>query len=118
MNTTPTSYAELFSLLEAEEAKGVATTKMYVLRDIYGASKLGVNVVASISDELHRRGFGHYPEDLPTNQNDSVRIYLKGSSIGRFVEALTGFRGGEDEKIREIIRSDDILNKIRNMVSR
>ena len=55
---------------QVEKNGNIHTFTMDVLRDAHGASKLGVNVRAEISQNLAGIGLGHIPVDLPNYQHE------------------------------------------------
>lgn len=82
-----------------EEAGGVLTTTMDVLRDADGAGKLGVHVRASISRQLAGMGIGHVPGALPANQQDQVRLYKRGTPVGELIECALNPGEENDRKL-------------------
>ena len=67
---------------KVEKNGNVVTLTMEELRDAHGSAKLGVNVCADIHSTLAGMGLGHIPEDLPTYQNEPVRVYKNGTPVG------------------------------------
>ena len=113
------SYEELKRQLETDG--GVTVTVMGVLRDIEGAGRLGTLVRANISGELSRRGICHYPDPLPNDQNDPVRLYLKRSRAASVIDAVLNPSVSGDELLREPSDTDledvsVILRKIRELL--
>jgi hypothetical protein len=111
-----TSYEELAEATAAEG--GLLTLDMVKLRDIHGAGKLGVHVVQNISDRLDGLGLGHQPDVLPQQQWERVRIYSRGSPVGRVIEAAHTVDDKSDAILREIGKNDadELLKKIRELV--
>lgn len=111
------NYDELAQVIESRH--GVMTCLMQELRDAHGAGKLGVNVVANISDALEHRGLGHFPDPLPVNQWEKARIYRRGTPVGDVIRAVLAV---DDEKSDDVLRSiagntgNDIIKKIRELV--
>lgn len=101
-----------------EEADGVATFKMWQLRDALGYSKLGSNVVAELSEELDNRGIGHVPTELGISRHDEARLYLRSTPIGKLLDMALkpGYSG--DSRLRESLSdaSHDKLEKIRRIL--
>jgi hypothetical protein len=110
------NYAELIELVD--ENDGIITCEMWQLRDAHGAGKLGVNVVANISEELAQRGLAHLPKELPQNQNEKARVYRRGSTVGKIIRAARVVDEGADDFLRKISTEDaaDTLKKIRELV--
>lgn len=90
---------------------GILTVEMSSLRDAYGAGKLGVNVVAAISEELSSYGVRHWPQSLPAKQWESVRLYKAGSPLSKIIELLDNYEDGVDERLIEIT-TDNAREKI------
>ncbi|HLY02406.1 MAG TPA: hypothetical protein VKR56_07895 [Candidatus Cybelea sp.] len=87
------------------EAAGVMSVPMAQLRDAFGAGRLGIHVIASISDELERRGIGYQPIDLPSNQFNQVRLYKRGTPAGDVIEAAQAIGNrAADETLRRLQR--------------
>src|SRR5262245_12125386 len=79
------SFEELASLVDRN--RGVYTVSMEELRDAAGFGKLGKHIRTGISDKLRGLGLDHMPDELPSYQEDSARIYRKGSPVGKLIEA-------------------------------
>jgi hypothetical protein len=110
------TYADL---QQATAAKGdVMIITMMKLRDIHGAGKLGVHVTQSMSDKLKSMGLGHFPEELPQQQSEEVRIYVRGSAIGKLIEAVLTVDASSNKILREAAsnQNNDIVQKIRELV--
>jgi hypothetical protein len=100
--------------------QGVVTTTMEVLRDAYGAGKLGVHVVANIHKALLGLGLAHYPPELPTYQEYPVRIYKMGSPVADVIDAVLEPTAAHDEELRQLLQNGqgavEILDQIRELV--
>src|SRR3954468_21479372 len=81
---------------------GVVTVPMWTIRDAYGAERLGVNVVAHISEELDGRGIGHLPAQLPQNQWAMARVFLKNTPVGRVLKAAGDLDPAQDRTLRKL----------------
>ena len=114
------SFKNLNDLKQQLETKfnGVVTVPMWTVRDAYGAERLGVNVVANISEELDARGIGHLPEALPRDQWAMARFFLKNSPVGRVIKAAFALEPDHDPTLRKLTneKSDKILKKVRELV--
>ena len=110
------SYEKL--LAELDGNSGIMTVEMGRLRDIHGVGKLGVHVIKGIVQSLESKGIGHYPSNLPVNQWGQVRIYKKGTIVGKMIEAVNKVGEDEDEYIRTNLNSEDqnVLQKVRELV--
>lgn len=97
---------------------GVLSLSMSSLRDASGKGRLGINVLHGIQENLRGLGLGHYPRELPNNQNEIVRLYRYGNPLAELIEAV--FTPGEenDELLRR--RSEqkeaDVLRQVRELV--
>jgi hypothetical protein len=103
-----------------KEMDNVMTLKMGQLRDAHGVRKLGVNVLNTISQELANRGVGHYPEELPSYQNDLIRLYKLGTPVAELVKTLTSLDDKDsDDRLRQFAATDaeSILKKVRDLVA-
>jgi hypothetical protein len=110
------TYADL---QQATAAKGdVMTITMMKLRDIHGAGKLGVHVTQNISDKLKSLGLGHFPEELPQQQSEEVRIYVRGSAVGKLIEAVLTVDTPSNKVLREAAsnQNNEIVQRIRELV--
>ena len=101
-----------------EGHQGVLTLTMQRLRDAYGAGRLGIHVRTTIHKALLGLGLGHYPRELPTYQEDPVRIYKLGSRIADLIDAVLEPTADHDEELRRAMGGDaeDVLSKIRALV--
>jgi hypothetical protein len=110
------TYADLAELTASRG--GVLNINMMKLRDIHGAGKLGVHVAQSISDKLVSLGLGHQPEVLPQQQSELVRIYVRGSAVGKLIEAARTIDLASNRLLRETANNEDseAVRKIRELV--
>lgn len=111
-----TTYEQLAEAAIAEG--GLLSVDMVKLRDLHGAGKLGVHVVQNISDKLGSVGLGHEPAELPQQQWERVRVYTRGSSVGRIIEAARTVDDKSDAILREVGSDDasETLKRIRELV--
>ncbi|MCH7699453.1 MAG: hypothetical protein IH865_11005 [Chloroflexi bacterium] len=106
-------------LREAVETRdGVLTLLLEQVRDAYGAGRLGVHVRTAISKKLQGLGLGHYPDPLPTYQEEEVRLYTLGSGIADIIGAVLGPSREHDEEIRSAVGGEaaEVLEKVRELV--
>jgi len=103
-----------------EEHEGVMTVLMLEVRDACGFERLREHVVQSISETLDVAGIGHVPKRLPMDQSAEVRIYLRKSIAGRFIEAALRPGKKHDDKLRELAAggAQAKLDSIREILSR
>lgn len=103
-----------------DENEGVMTIAMSEVRDACGFERLREHVVASISETLEVAGIGHVPKKLPMDQSRRVRIYLRGSILGRFIEAALNPGDKNDDKLRELAEggAQAKLDSIRKILGR
>ena len=101
-----------------EQQQGVLTTTMGIVRDAYGAGRLGVHVRKAISDQLKSLGIGHYPDPLPEDQMRNVRLYRLGSPIADLIDAVLQPSEAHDEELRAAAGGEDaaIVRRIRELV--
>jgi len=101
-----------------DDAGGILLTTMGVLRDVYGADKLGVHIRRAIKDQLKSHGIGTLPEELPTYQHEAVRLFRLGSPIEAVISAVLHPSENGDETLRRTAGSyaQEVLNKIRQLV--
>ena len=110
------TYAEINDAVT--QSGDVMTVSMSELRDVNGSGRLGPYVVEAISKELAAKGLGHYPETLPLNQWEKVRLFRMGSQIADLIRVVTDVSEENDEKLREAISDDarNVLDRVRKMV--
>jgi len=109
---------------EIDAEGGIKVIEAWRLRDLAGWAKLGVNVIVDIANQLRDHDFDTLPvgKALPTNQYEDVRIYTKGSRLGKVVEAIMSPTAKGDQLLREICSSDDandaiaVLDRVRQLV--
>ena len=101
-----------------DKADGVVTLAMWDVRDAYGAGRLGVHVRTNISKKLRSLGLGHYPRELPSEQEVSVRVYRQGGAIADLIDAVLNPSATHDEELRAAVGGDakETLNAIRELV--
>lgn len=89
-----------------EEAGGVLTIGMKELKDLYGAGRLGTQVRANITLALkyHRLSF---LGELPNDERDQVRLYIRGTRVGRIIEAVGTSDPRGDRELRAVADSND-----------
>jgi len=118
-DTTP-SFKNLHDLRQQLDSKfgGVITLPMWIIRNAYGAERLGVNVIANIGEELDGLGIGHLPKKLPADQLAYARVYLKKSPVGRVIKAALELNPDQDPALRKLTneKADEVLKKVRELV--
>ena len=106
--------------LEADlsESGGVLTLPAWIIRDAYGAERLGTQVRANITAKLRGRGIGHTPPEFPDRQWTSVRLYKIGSPAGTVIEAALNPGEDGDQVLRDSAggEAELILSKVRELV--
>ena len=107
------TYDELSAIID--DSDGVATVLMEDLRNAHGVQKLGVTVRENIAKKLDGRGLGFVGEELPGYQNQSVRIYRRGTPIADFINAVMNPGEEHDSVIRNAANNEaqQALNRIR-----
>jgi len=106
---------------KVEKNGNVVTLTMEELRDAHGAAKLGVNVLAAIAGTLAGMGLGHVPEELPTYQNEQVRVYKKGTPVEDLIDTVLTTGEQNDSKLigQFVAKGKDyaaVVQKIRELV--
>jgi len=102
---------------------GVLTVPMKDLKELHGAQRLKELVRESIAFHLNYKQIGFVGDELPNSENESVRLYLKGTPVARIIEAveLEGVRG--DQQIRELadtasaVTTQDLIQKLKLLVA-
>jgi hypothetical protein len=107
---------------EVDDNGGVVTVSAWRLREAQGAGRLTVRINQQISDSLAARGLGHVPfnvEDMPTYQDEQVRIYDRTTALGKVIESAHHVGDDHDERLREAIneKAVAILEKVRDLVA-
>ncbi len=100
----------------------VLTVTMERLREAHGAGKLGVHVCRQISNDLAGTGLGHIPKDLPSSQDEHVRLYKHGTPIGDLIATVLAPGERNDKKLVESLgdQAPDyaaIVQSIRELVA-
>lgn len=73
-----------------EDRGGVLVARMWELRDLEDAGRLGIHVRASIGRRLVGLGIGHLPKELPSSQNAEVVLYGLGTTAASVISAVQG----------------------------
>lgn len=111
------TYDELRELVDTSH--GLLRVSMYQLRKAHGAGKLGVRVREEIEQRLAGVGLGFFPgPDLPSYQEQDVRVYRRGTRVGDLVDAVLRPSASGDQLLLES-RSDQaagVLRQIRSLV--
>ena len=104
--------------VQVEANGGVQSFPMSVVRDEYGAGRLGIHVRSGISKELDGLGLGHYPHVLPDSQYEIVRLYKRGSRVADIINAVLRPGDEGDQEIREVSSGEatEVLARVREMV--
>lgn len=110
------TFEELRKAVEANG--GLMVVTMYDLREAHGAAKLGVHVRREISGGLAAVGLGHFPHELPSYQEEKVRVFRRGTPIADLVDAVLSPSDFGDERLREAggNQATEILKEIRQLV--
>lgn len=80
---------------------------MLELRDAYGAVRLGDTVVTEISKRLAQAGLGHFPDPLPTDKSENVRLFRQGTRIADLVAAVRHPTAAGDELLVSAALDED-----------
>lgn len=111
-----TTYAQLRDAVEQDN--GVFKADMYTLKELKGAGRLGRHVRDSISRDLASHGMGHLPLELPSYQEEEVRLYLLGSTTSEIVRAVTAPSDNGDQVLRSVgdNQAQRTLTQVRDLV--
>lgn len=101
----------------------VLTVPMKRLKTLHGAERLKNLVRESIREHLSYRQIGFVGDELPSSENETVRLYVKGTPVARIIEAvqLKGDRG--DKQLRELANAgsaattQDLVQKLKLVLS-
>jgi hypothetical protein len=112
----PQEMLDLRDRVDAEN--GILTLPMHEVRDAYGSERLGVNVRANITAMLQQLGIQHTPRNLPGSQHELVRLYKRGSAVGKLIQAALRPGTEADETLRTAASSGAtrILEKVKELV--
>ena len=92
------------------------------LRDAVGMKKLGIHVAAEIETKLRGQGLGHYPLELPLNQDESVRLYVLGSQVDELITAVLDVSPEKDVLLQQrsggdaSARAESILAQVKDLI--
>lgn len=121
-------FSDFSALAAAVDANGgLLVCTMQQLRELAGYSKLGKYVVQEIIDKLDRNGLSFFHgeegvavDELPTYQHQEIRVFKRGTSLAKLIEAVKRPSARGDELLRETGQgdADAILNQIRALVCR
>ena len=108
---------------EVAKNGGVKTYAMGSLRDTHGAGRLGVNVCQEISEKLAGEGLGHIPQDLPSFQDEQIRLYKKGTAVGKLIDTVLSPGEQNDLSLSERFSSESpdyasMIEQIRDIVGK
>jgi hypothetical protein len=82
-------YQSLTEVKAAVDAQGgVLSMPAWVIRNAYGAERLGAIVRVNISKSLRGIGLGHVPIELPDRSDELVRVFKLGSPVADLIEAV------------------------------
>jgi hypothetical protein len=108
---------------EIESEGGIKVLPAWRIRDAAGWTKLGVNVIVDIANQLREQELGTLPVNrpLPTNQYAEVRVYSKTSQLGKIVDAVISPSARGDQLLRELASDDAndaiaVLDRVRQIV--
>jgi nitroreductase len=111
--------ASLSDLREAVENEGdLIAVPMWVVRDAYGAERLGKIVRQNIATALANEGLGSVPMDVPDRQYEIVRIYRLGTGVAQIIDAVLKPTTEGDVRLRSASSSEALqqINRIREIV--
>lgn len=91
-----------------EKNDGVLTVTMEKLRKVHGAKKLGKQVCSQISKGLSGMGLCHIPDVIPSSQEELVRLYKRGTTIGDFIATALAPGKVNDKKLVARFGDEDV----------
>jgi hypothetical protein len=111
-----------------KDADGVLTVSMKELKDLHGAMRLKELVRESIAEHLKYKqvgfvGVGPAYDELPNSENETVRLYMKGTPVARVIEAVLLKGAGGDQQLRELadsgsaVTTQDIIQKMKLLIA-
>ena len=107
------TYENLTNLVN--EHDGLVTCYMASLRDSHGVGKLGIHVVANISDELAKRGLEHFPNDLPVNGGEPVRVFRSGTTVSKLFKSINSPHENDSNKFIQEICAESANQKMKKI---
>ena len=105
------SYKSMKDVAEAAKENGdLMPVTLGDLRESLGYNRLGVRVLAEISQKLANAGLGYFPRAvLDDNEvprfDHALRVFTKRSSLGELVQAVLDPTDSGDERLREAATS-------------
>lgn len=105
------------------DAGGVLTLSMKELKDSFGAGRLGKQVRARIVEGLHYYQL-FFTGELPNDERADLRIYLRGTKVGRILDAAGTLGVAADQQLRDFAYGDTksevdkLAGEIRDVLSR
>jgi hypothetical protein len=115
MAITPDEKERRWNDLKEEVLKhgGILTIEMSKFKHILDVKKLGVLVRGEIEETLDEMKLGHIPEDIPSYQDEQVRLYCK--EIADLSDVWTlGIK--TDVKLRQIYNSGKHTENSQNTI--
>lgn len=94
------NYDDLRKAVEGSD--GPFKVEMRILKRIDGAGRLGSSVLSTMSAALANNGMGHLPPELPSSQDEDVRLYPINSPLGDVITAVLNPTDQRDATLRNI----------------
>lgn len=120
------AYVDVDELKDCVDQMSLVVVSLQDLREMLNYKKLGPRVLAEVSTTLSGVGLGYYPrtviDDNPQpRQWEEVRIYAKGSAVGKVIEAVLEPGTANDTFLLEVADADharaaEILDQIRTLI--
>lgn len=127
MKKTTKKYANMQDVAQAAEENGdLLAVSLLDLRQALGYDRLGVRVLRWIADGLDGEGLGFFPQwvlDGEVNNapraHDVVRVYRKGTPLGKVIDAVLDPTNRGDELLRQSGSGDaaSTLERIRELLT-
>ena len=114
---------DLTELGQQVDAETIVVVTLGELRKAIDYDRLGKYVLAQLGARLEGEGLGYFPIDLIDNnaeprQGQQVRIYRRGTGVGKLIQAVTNPSPGGDRELSKSSSADEneILEKVRALV--
>lgn len=120
---TESSYPDQFNQITSRVVQSeFLTITMRELRDAEGGERCRSGVLQRISDRLRSSGVGHFPVELPPDQNARVRLFRYGSPAFHVIRAVTDLNSTDDQfrqlgKLCELFGNDVVTHETGEPVS-
>lgn len=98
------------------ENGGVKTVTVAELRIAIGKGKMGTHVAQEIKENLGKLNLGHYPENIPTSQNENVLLFDKSNHVNKIIHAVIDPSPDTDHILTNLQGGSSQLQQVRDLV--